>query len=120
LLYRIPPSVTGPRVFFIESPDFFDRAGIYGDNGADYPDNARRFAFFCVAALTALQEIAPDTQGPARARLHTALAPVVPATAFKGQKFYDSLSTVMSVHNAGTKDISRGDGDRLGFPGRAV
>src|SRR5919198_4563198 len=24
----------GPRVFFIEHPDFFDRAGIYGDNGA--------------------------------------------------------------------------------------
>src|SRR6266496_6603132 len=33
----------GPRVFFIEHPDFFDRAGIYGDNGADYPDNDRRF-----------------------------------------------------------------------------
>src|SRR6266550_5165968 len=29
----------GPHVFFIEHPDFFDRAGIYGDNGADYPDN---------------------------------------------------------------------------------
>src|SRR5204862_5434597 len=38
----------GPRVFFIEHPDFFDRAGIYGDNGADYPDNDRRFAFFCL------------------------------------------------------------------------
>ena len=100
-LYRIPPSASGPRVFFVESPDFFDRAGIYGDNGSDYPDNARRFAFFCVAALTALQEIAPDTQVLHAHDWHTALAPVYLRTAFKGQSFYDALSTVMSVHNAG-------------------
>src|SRR5207244_4923575 len=44
-LYRTPPGPGGgPQGFFIEHPDFFDRAGIYGDNGADYPDNARRFA----------------------------------------------------------------------------
>jgi len=30
-LYRTPPG-PGPQVFFIEHPDFFDRAGIYGDN----------------------------------------------------------------------------------------
>lgn len=100
-LYRVPASVGGPRVFFIESPDFFDRAGIYGDNGADYPDNARRFAFFCVAALTALSEIAPDTQVLHAHDWHTALAPVYLRTAFQGQPFYDSLSTVLSVHNAG-------------------
>src|SRR6266566_1312536 len=59
-LYRTPPG-PGPQVFFIEHPDFFDRAGIYGDNNGDYPDNDRRFAFFCLAALTALPEIAPET-----------------------------------------------------------
>src|SRR2546422_9480921 len=54
-------------------PDFFDRAGIYGDNGADYPDNARRFAFFCLAALTALPEIAPRSEehtSELQSRLH--------------------------------------------------
>ena len=102
-LYRVPATAAGggPRVFFVESPDFFDRAGIYGDNGADYPDNARRFAFFCVAALTALPEIAPDTQVLHAHDWHTALAPVYLRTAFQGQAFYDALSTVMSVHNAG-------------------
>src|SRR5438477_5514886 len=53
-VYEFRAAGPGPRVFFIEHPDFFDRAGIYGDNGADYPDNDRRFAFFCLAALTAL------------------------------------------------------------------
>lgn len=100
-LYRTPARDAGPRVFFIEHPDFFDRAGIYGDNGADYPDNARRFAFFCLAALTALPEIAPETQVLHAHDWHTALAPVYLRTAFRGQPFHDRLATVMSVHNAG-------------------
>jgi len=100
-LYRVPQAASGPRVFFIEHPDFFDRPGIYGDSSGDYPDNARRFAFFCVAALTALPEIAPDTQVLHAHDWHTALAPVYLRTAFKGQPFYDALSTVLSVHNAG-------------------
>jgi starch synthase len=99
-LYRTPPA-PGPQVFFIEHPDFFDRAGIYGDNGADYPDNARRFAFFCLAALTALPEIAPATQVLHAHDWHTALAPVYLRTTFADQPFYRGLSVVMSVHNGG-------------------
>src|SRR5437870_9644054 len=99
-LYRTPPA-PGPQVFFIEHPDFFDRAGIYGDNGADYPDNARRFAFFCLAALTALPEIAPETQVLHAHDWHTALAPVYLRTAFANEPFHRRLAVVMSVHNAG-------------------
>ena len=44
-LYRVQDGAAGgPHVFFIEHPDFFDRAGIYGDDTGDYPDNALRFA----------------------------------------------------------------------------
>src|SRR5256886_1114439 len=39
-LYRaLPGPGGGPQVFFIEHPDFFDRAGIYGDNGGGQPDH---------------------------------------------------------------------------------
>jgi starch synthase len=100
-LYRTPAVADGPQVFFIEHPDFFDRAGIYGDNGADYTDNARRFAFFCLAALTALPEIAPETRVLHAHDWHTALAPVYLRTTFRGQPFHDRLATVLSVHNAG-------------------
>ena len=99
-LYRTPPG-PGPQVFFIEHPDFFDRAGIYGDNGGDYPDNAQRFAFFCLAALTALPEIAPETQVLHAHDWHTALAPVYLRTAFANEPFHRRLAVVMSVHNAG-------------------
>ena len=116
-LYRVPATAAGPRVFFIEHPDFFDRAGIYGDSGADYPDNAQRFAFFCVAALTALPEIAPETRLLHAHDWHTALAPVYLRTVFAGQPFHDRLATVLSVHNAGFQGHFPPETvSQLGFP----
>src|SRR2546423_14579139 len=99
-LYRTPPA-PGPHVFFIEHPDFFDRAGIYGDNNGDYPDNSRRFAFFCLAALSALPEIAPETQVLHAHDWHTALAPVYLRRAFAAESFHRRLAGGMSGHNSG-------------------
>ncbi len=42
---------------FLEQPDFFGKSGLYGELGAEFPDNARRFAFFSVASLTYAQAI---------------------------------------------------------------
>jgi starch synthase len=100
-LYRAPGSSGGPQVCFIEHPDFFDRAGIYGDEGGDYPDNAVRFAFFCAAALTVLPQVAPQAQVLHAHDWHTALAPVYLRTVFAGGPLYRRLRTVLSVHNAG-------------------
>src|SRR5258705_12007047 len=91
----------GPQVFFIEHPDFFDRPGIYGDSSGDYPDNARRFATFCLAALTALPEIAPETQVLHAHDWHTALAPVYVRNTLAAESFYSRVRIVLSIHNAG-------------------
>jgi starch synthase len=40
-------------VYLIDHPPSFDRAGLYGEGGHDYPDNARRFAILGAAALAA-------------------------------------------------------------------
>ena len=53
-LMRQAKPVERARVYFLEHDGFFDRAGIYGEAGADYPDNAERWAFFCRAAIEAL------------------------------------------------------------------
>lgn len=100
-VYRLADRPTGPQVFFIEHPDFFDRPGIYGDVSGDYVDNAVRFAFFCKAAVAALPTIAPDAQVLHAHDWHAALALVFLRTAFAGSPFHDSLATVLSVHNAG-------------------
>src|SRR5437762_7007932 len=39
----------GLTIYFIDHPDFYERAGLYQENGRDYPDNAERFIFFSKA-----------------------------------------------------------------------
>ena len=39
----------GLTIYFIDVPAFFDRPAYYGEAGADYPDNARRFIYFSKA-----------------------------------------------------------------------
>ena len=43
----------GQTIYLIDCPPFYDRAELYGERGADYPDNAERFIFFskCVVNL---------------------------------------------------------------------
>jgi starch synthase len=91
-----------PRVYFLDHPHFFDRPGLYGANGYDYPDNPRRYAFFSLAALLALPRIAPNAPLVMHAHdWHTALASVYLRTFFMGDDYYRQVRTVLSVHNAG-------------------
>ncbi|MEO8449995.1 MAG: glycogen/starch synthase [Gemmatimonadota bacterium] len=99
-LFRLAET-PGPRVFFIEHEGYFNRDGIYGSCGSDYPDNPRRFALFTRAALAVLPRIAPSAQILHAHDWHAALAPVYLRTAHAGQPYYDRLATVLSVHNAG-------------------
>ena len=41
----------GVQLFYVRCDEFFDRAGIYGEHGEQYEDNASRFIFFSKAAL---------------------------------------------------------------------
>jgi starch synthase len=100
-LYQVRGAEGGPNVFLIEHPEFFDRSGIYGGDAADYADNARRFAFFSMAALVALPRIAPGAQVLHAHDWHTALAPVYLRTHFANEALHSRLVTVLSVHNAG-------------------
>ncbi len=42
--------INGLTVYFVDHPAFYDRADLYQEDGADYPDNAERFIFFSKAA----------------------------------------------------------------------
>jgi starch synthase len=91
----------GPQVYFIEHLEYFNRPGIYGEGGGDYPDNARRFAFFALAACIALPRVA---HGPAVLHAHdwhAALAPVYLRTILAPEPVAAKTRTVISVHNPG-------------------
>ncbi|HET9613325.1 MAG TPA: glycogen/starch synthase [Candidatus Limnocylindrales bacterium] len=45
----------GYRLRLVDHPAAFDRDGLYGPPGGDYPDNAWRFGLFCRAALETLR-----------------------------------------------------------------
>jgi starch synthase len=100
-IFRVAGPVRGPQVFFVEHLEYFNRPGIYGENAVDYPDNARRFAFFALAAVTALPRL---VSGPVLVHAHdwhTALVPVYLRNTLADQSFAASTTTVLSVHNPG-------------------
>ncbi|MBD3372234.1 MAG: glycogen synthase GlgA [Candidatus Coatesbacteria bacterium] len=47
----------GYRAYFVDCPELFDRPGLYGEDGADYPDNDARFALFAKAVLASLEAL---------------------------------------------------------------
>ncbi len=100
-LWEARKASEGPRVILIENEDYFGRPGVYGEGGADYDDNHRRFSFFAAAAVEALRRLAP---GPALLHMHdwhTAMAVIYLRTLGRGDPFAERVATVLSVHNGG-------------------
>jgi starch synthase len=101
-LFRVaggPPD--GPRMFFLDHPEFFNRPGIYGEPGGDYPDNARRFAFFALASCLALPRV---VAGPVILHAHdwhSALSPAYLRTVLAAEPWAREALAVISIHNPG-------------------
>src|ERR1700722_16388511 len=49
--------VAGVRFFFVDDRGFFDREQLYGEKGADYPDNAERFTEFSRVAIEFMKRV---------------------------------------------------------------
>ncbi|MBI5528839.1 MAG: glycogen synthase GlgA [Deltaproteobacteria bacterium] len=95
----------GSYVVLIGSPRYFDRKGIYGDAGGDYPDNAERFAFFSRAVLEAAKAVGfrPDIvhgndwqTGPAFPHLKRTYA---------FDPFFSGVRAVFTIHNIGYQGL---------------
>src|SRR5918995_3057483 len=99
-IFRAAGPRLGPQVFFVEHLDYFNRPGIYGENAIDYPDNARRFAFFALAAVSALPRLVPGPIVLHAHDWHTALA-LVYLRAMLNDRYAADTTTVLSVHNPG-------------------
>src|SRR3954471_14147378 len=99
-IFRVAGAQSGPQVFFIEHLEYFNRPGIYGENAIDYPDNARRFAFFALAAVTALPRLVPGAVVLHAHDWHTALSLVYLRTVIADSNGRD-VTAVLSVHNPG-------------------
>jgi starch synthase len=117
-LYQLGDPPPGPRVIFIDQPELFDRDGLYGEGGGDYPDNHIRFAFFAKAALQALPDLVEEPVVLHAHDWHTALAPILLETTLAAdQDVYGRIARILSVHNAGYQGLFGPDVlDELGLP----
>jgi starch synthase len=91
----------GPKVVFVDMPEYFNRHGLYGENGRDYADNARRFALFSRAVLEGIPRLIAGKVLVHAHDWHTSLALMYMRTYDGLRERYAGTPTVLSVHNAG-------------------
>jgi starch synthase len=89
------------ETYFLDCPDYWDRPGLYGEGGRDYPDNAERFAFLARACLTLAQELDLDVDVIHCNDWQTALIPAYLAFMPQGWPALADVPTVLTVHNLG-------------------
>jgi starch synthase len=92
------PGAAVPTVL-VRADRYFDRAGLYGEGGQDYPDNAERFAFFCRAALEWLRTMSPP---PDVLHVHEWQSALAPTFLRATPRLYPELArtrTVLTLHN---------------------
>lgn len=83
----------------LDAPHYFDRDGLYGDGGGDYPDNAERFAFFCRAALEWLRGLGTPPDILHCHDWHAALAPAMLRATAALYPELRRVRLVQTVHN---------------------
>lgn len=89
------------QIYFIDSSDFFGRAGIYQDprSKKDYSDNDERFIFYCRSVFEILKLLgwAPDI-------IHcndwqSGLVPVYLKKIYAKDPFFKKTRTIFTIHN---------------------
>src|SRR4029077_34651 len=86
-------SSSGVQLFLVRCDEFFARAGIYGEHGKAYEDNAARFIFFCKAAVELARRLSPSGQ---ILHAHDWAAALVPVLVYAHQL---PFSTVLTIHH---------------------
>jgi ADP-glucose type glycogen/starch synthase len=102
--YRICEA-RGVPVYFIDLPECYDRPGLYGEEGKDYPDNAERFGVLSRGALELARQIgfAPDV-----VHAHdwqTGLVPVYLHQQLRRDPFFARTGSLFTIHNLGYQGI---------------
>ncbi len=87
------------KLWLIGHNDYFDRDGLYGENGQDYQDNCERFTFFCRGVLEAIRllDLRPDL-------IHTndwqtSLIPALLKLEYHHNPLYENIKSLITVHN---------------------
>lgn len=97
-VYVLDPE-PGLTVYFIDQPDYYDRSGLYSENGRDYPDNAQRFFLLSKAVVHLARYL--DWQ-PQVVHLHDWQVGIVPSLIrhqAETEGWGNAPRTVLTIHN---------------------
>ncbi len=92
-------AVSGVRHYLVDCPEFFDREGLYQQNGLDYPDNAERFAAFSLASLEFMKRFANPPDVIHCHDWQTALVPIYLRSLYGTDRFFENTSVLFTIHN---------------------
>ena len=102
----------GPRVWAIANDVYFDRPGLYQEDGKDYPDNLDRFVFFCRAIMETMRYLQRERQWTTDLlHLHdwqTALCALYLKTGEQSLQPFKQVKTVLTLHNIGYQGLFPG------------
>ncbi len=85
------------RHVFLEHDVFYNRSGLYGNDGGDYPDNPRRFVFLMRGALEFLAQSGPPPDVIHAHDWQTGLVPLYVRTLYRNA--FPKTKTVFTIHN---------------------
>lgn len=86
-------------VYLVDQPQYFDRPGLYNEQGRDYQDNCERFVFFCRAVVEAIRLLDLPVDVVHANDWQTGLIPALLETEYHAADRYRSLTTLFTIHN---------------------
>lgn len=94
----------GVQTYLIDCPEYFDREGVYGPPGENYPDNALRFGLYCRAVLEASKLLGtPDVF-----HMHdwqASFVAILLKSTFANDPMLRDAATVYTIHNGGYQGL---------------
>ncbi|MCA9107563.1 MAG: glycogen synthase GlgA [Planctomycetales bacterium] len=86
-------------VVLVSQPEYFDRAGLYQENGEDYPDNCERFVFFCRAVMEGIRTLGLHVDLIHCNDWQTGLIPAYLALEYRHAPRYAKIASMLTIHN---------------------
>ena len=86
-------------VYFIQQDGYYDRPGLYQNEGADYPDNAERFIFFAKAVVHLARRLPGPVEIVHAHDWQAALAPVLLQHEKLATGWGTAPRTCLTIHN---------------------
>ena len=94
---RLPDSDV--KVYLVEQDDYFNRPGIYSENGTDYRDNCERYVFFCRAVMETIRSLGLEIDVLHANDWPTSLVPAYLNVEYRAARRFENIVSLLTIHN---------------------